>query len=151
VSLQNVEIVTRHFGMLAKVLTTYWQSPRSFSAAAESGRLDPDEREVFERLHPDMRWMNLIGEVYEGKLACAKGVDDLLRASQDYLIRVDEVTDLGDDQVLVVIRGAGRGQSSGAPTTVTLFAVVALRDGLISRLDEYLSRAEALEAAGLEE
>jgi ketosteroid isomerase-like protein len=30
-----------------------------------------------------------------------------------------------------------------------IFALVTVRDGLITRMDEYLERAEALEAAGL--
>jgi hypothetical protein len=65
-----------------RVLTTYWSNPRSFSAATESGELDPDEREVLDCLHPDVRWRNVIGEIREGKLGCARGLDELLRASQ---------------------------------------------------------------------
>lgn len=48
--------------------------------------------------------------------------DRFLEAAQDYRVNVEEVTDL---------RGNG------------------IRDGLITRMDEYLERADALEAAGL--
>jgi ketosteroid isomerase-like protein len=147
----DVEIATRHFGTIVRVLTTYWKHPRSFSAAVASGQLDRDEREVFDRLHPDVRWTNVIGEVYEGKVGCATGVDELLRASQDYVVRLEEVTDLGHDHVLVVLRSKGKGQSSGAAGAVTLFTLVTMRDGLIAQVDEYLSPAEALKAVGLEE
>jgi ketosteroid isomerase-like protein len=133
------------------VLTTYWKNPRSVSASAKSGQLDADERDVFDRLHPDVRWTNVIGEVYEGKLGCARGVDELLRASQDYAVRLDEVTDLDHEHVLVVVRSEGKGLSSGAAGAVTLFTLVTMRNGLIAQIDEYLSRAEAREALGLEQ
>jgi ketosteroid isomerase-like protein len=84
VSQENVEIVRRHFGALVRELDRYWENPRSFAAAAAAGELDPDERKVFDRLHPDVRWTNVMGEIYEGKLACAGGVDHLLPASQAY-------------------------------------------------------------------
>jgi hypothetical protein len=35
--------------------------------------------------------------------------------------------------------------------TTPFFAVLALRDGLIIEIDEYLNRSEALKAVGLEE
>ena len=147
-SRENVEIVRRYFDSLVRELDRYWENPRSFAAAAAAGELDPDEREVFDRLHPDVRWTNVMGEIYEGKLACAGGVDHLLQASQEYAVRVDEVSDLGGDHVLVVVHSEMTGQSSGAPAAVSLFTVVTLRGGLVFRTEEYLSREEALEAVG---
>ena len=147
-SRENVEIVRRYFDSLVRELDRYWENPRSFAAAAAAGELDSDEREVFDRLHPDVRWTNVMGEIYEGKLACAGGVDHLLQASQEYAVRVDEVSDLGGDHVLVVVRSEMTGQSSGAPAAVSLFTVVTLREGLVFRTEEYLSREEALEAVG---
>ena len=150
-SRENVEIVRRQFGALVREVDRYWERPRSFAAAAAAGDLDPDGREVYDGLHPDVRWTNVMGEIHEGKLACTAGVDRLLQAAQEYVVRVDDVTDLGDDRVLVVIRSEMKGKSSGAPATVSLFTVVTLRDGLIFRSDEYLSRKAALKAVGLEE
>ena len=149
-SQENVEIVTRHFGALIRELDRYWENPRSFAAAAANGELDPDQHEVYDRLHPEVRWTQLGGEIYEGRIAVARGVDDLFQASREYAVRVDEVTDLGGDQVLVVVRSEMRGKSSGAPATVLLFTVVVLREGLLLRFDEYLSREPALKAVGLE-
>jgi uncharacterized protein len=45
--------------------------------------------------------------------------------------------------------GRGLGQASGAPISWTTFATVHLRDGRIVRLQAFLDRDEALEAAGL--
>jgi ketosteroid isomerase-like protein len=150
-SQENVEIVRRHFAALVREVDRYRENPRSFAVAAAEGELDSDEREVFDRLHPDIRWINVLGEVREGKLACATGVDELLQASQAYAVRLDEVIDLGDDHLLVVVRSEMRGQRSGAPAAVSLFTVVTLREGLVFRSEEFLSRAEALGAVGLEE
>jgi hypothetical protein len=66
-------------------------------------------------------------------------------------VRVEEVTDLGGDHVLVVVRSEMRGQSSGASAAVSLFTVVTLREGLVFRSEEYLGREEALKAVGLAE
>jgi predicted alpha/beta hydrolase len=90
----------------------------------------------------------VIGEIREGKLGCARGLDELLRASQDYAVRLEEVGDLADDQVLVILRSSMTGQSSGLSGEVSLFTLVALREGLIAEIAEYLSREEALNAAG---
>ena len=150
-SQENVELVGDHFGAMTRVLNRYWERPRSFAAAVEADELDADERKVLDGLHPDMRWTNVLGIVYEGKVACARGVDELLEAAQAYSVRLDEVVGLDRDRVLTIVRSAMRGESSGAPGTVLLFTVVTVRDGLIARAQEYLSRDEALQAVGLKE
>jgi ketosteroid isomerase-like protein len=150
-SQENVEVVTRYFGAITRTIATYWENPRSFAKALQAGDLDADSREVLDHLHPDMRWKNMLGIVYEGKLDCARGVDELMEASQSYSVRADEVTDLGDDHVLVVLRLGMKGQSSGAAATSSVFSVHTLQEGLIAQADEYLSRAEALKAVGLAE
>jgi ketosteroid isomerase-like protein len=43
----------------------------------------------------------------------------------------------------------GRGEASGVPIEWTTFAVLRMREGKIARADGFLSRDEALEAAGL--
>ena len=45
----------------------------------------------------------------------------------------------------------GRGKGSGAPVALTLVSVGSLRNGLIYRLRNYPTKAEALEAVGLAE
>jgi len=150
-SQENVEIVRQHFAALIREVDRYWESPRSFVADVETGELGPDGRAILDRLHPEMRWTNAFGEIHEGKLACAKGVDSMLQAAQEYHVRLEEVTDLSDDRVMAVVESSMKGEASGATGAVRLFAVQTLRDGLIIQGDEFLSRAEALKAVGLAE
>ena len=55
------------------------------------------------------------------------------------------------DVVLSELTARGRGQASGVPFEWTTFAVVQLRDAKIVGVDSFLSRVEALDAAGLSE
>jgi len=151
VSQENVEAVRQHFAALIRELDRYWESPRSFAADVETGEFGPDGQAILDRLHPDVRWTNVFGEIHEGKLAVARGTDSLLQTAQEYRVRLEEVTDLGDDRVLVVVESRMKGETSGATGALHLFTVQTLRDGLIVQGDEFLSRAEALKAVGREE
>ena len=55
------------------------------------------------------------------------------------------------EQVISSVRFTGRGKSSGAPVEMTLISVGSLREGLVYRVHNYPSMADALEAAGLRE
>jgi ketosteroid isomerase-like protein len=55
------------------------------------------------------------------------------------------------DVILSELASRGTGQASGVPVEWTTFAVLRMRDGKIVRAQAFLSRAEALEAAGLSE
>jgi ketosteroid isomerase-like protein len=147
-SQKNVEVVREHFAALIRELDRYWENPRSFAAGMETGELGPDGQAILDRLHPDVRWTNVIGEIHQGKLACARGIDSLLQAAREYRVRLEEVSDLDDDRVLVVVESRMKGETSGAAGAVRLFTVQTLRDTLLIQGDEYLSREEALEAAG---
>jgi hypothetical protein len=74
-----------------------------------------------------------------------------LAASEDNRMTLDEVVDLGGDQVLAVGEVTVKWKGSGITLTEPRFGVVTVREGLIVGLDIYRERAEALEAAGLEE
>jgi ketosteroid isomerase-like protein len=150
-SQQNVKIVTRYFAAATRRVATYWTNPRPIADSLEAGDLDVDSQEVLDHMHPEMRWKNALGIVFQGKADCAKGVDELLEASQSYSVTLDEVTELSGDHVLAVLGVGMEGKSSGAAATLSIFSVLTLRDGLIAEADEYLSRAEALEAVGLAE
>lgn len=64
----------------------------------------------------------------------------------------EEFIDAGADQVLVFSREGGRGRGSGAEVeshpTAHLWTI---RDGRAVRMQSYWERADALEAAGLQE
>jgi hypothetical protein len=148
-SQDNVEIVTRYYELASKRVDAYWVNPRPVADAMQAGELDPEAHEMLGYMHADMRWTNALGIVFEGKLDCARGVDQLFEASQSYRIIVDEVSDLGGGRVLAAMRVSMKGKSSGAAASEALFSVLTLREQLIVRAEEYPSRAEALKAAGL--
>jgi uncharacterized protein len=55
----------------------------------------------------------------------------------------------GGESVFTTTHFSGRGRGSGIEVDVRLYEVWALRDGKIVRMDEFINRADALEAAGL--
>ena len=78
--------------------------------------------------------------------------DDWFKAFpfDEWVVELDEVIDHGD-QVISMCRQRGRGAISGAGTELFLAQVGTWRDGQCVRVDNYLDRAQALEAAGLSE
>ena len=63
---------------------------------------------------------------------------------------LEEVIGHGD-MVFVAARFHGRGRASGVEVETRLYEVYTVRDGKVLRIDEYATRDEALEAAGLRE
>jgi ketosteroid isomerase-like protein len=55
------------------------------------------------------------------------------------------------DRVVVGWRQGGRGRTSGAEVEVSAWQVCQVRDGLVTRIDLFGTKAEALEAVGLSE
>jgi ketosteroid isomerase-like protein len=66
----------------------------------------------------------------------------------EYRIDPEEVIDAGD-KVVVFQREYQRGRSSGIEIVTETAAIIYLRDARIVRMQGYLDRAAALEAAGL--
>jgi ketosteroid isomerase-like protein len=71
-------------------------------------------------------------------------------AFEELTVTFEEIIDAGD-QVLVVAHHQGRGRKSGVTVDTRFYEVYTLREGKVSRVDEYTEREEALEAAGLSE
>src|SRR5262249_1757597 len=67
---------------------------------------------------------------------------------EELKVTFEEIIDAGD-QVVVVAHHEGRGQVSGVEVDSRYYEVYTVREGKVSRIDEYANRAEALEAAGL--
>jgi ketosteroid isomerase-like protein len=63
---------------------------------------------------------------------------------------LEEVLGHGD-RVFVAARFHARGRASGVEVETRLYEVYTVRDGKVLRIDEYATRDEALEAAGLSE
>ena len=151
-SKENVELVRRYFEAVERVLAVYWQGPRSFADSLRASEVRPEVADAMRYWHPNIEWKSaLIGITAHGYEDMMRGVDQFLDAAQDYRVNVPEVTDLGDSQVLAVVRLAMKGKASDIAVNATIFPIVTVEDGLIIRIDEYLERAEALEAAGFSE
>ena len=71
-------------------------------------------------------------------------------AFEELRVTVEEIIDAGD-QVVLVAHHQGRGRKSGVVVDARYYEVYTLREGKVSRIDEFDERAEALEAAGLRE
>jgi ketosteroid isomerase-like protein len=68
----------------------------------------------------------------------------------DYELLPEEFEPTGD-RVVVAVRMRARGRASGIPVDARFYDVYTLRNGKISRMDQFTRRSEALEAAGLRE
>ena len=71
-------------------------------------------------------------------------------AFDELKVTVEEIIDAGD-QVVVVAHHQGRGRASGVEVDTRFYEVYTVREGKVSRVDEFAERREALEAAGLSE
>jgi ketosteroid isomerase-like protein len=86
--------------------------------------------------------------ILRGHGAIAGWVDRWLEAWDDAWDEIIEVIASGR-MVVAAIRAHGRGRSSRMEISQLLFDVHELRDGKVHRIREYLTREQALEAAGL--
>jgi ketosteroid isomerase-like protein len=150
-SQENVEVVSRFVRQLMVNFSDHQNDPRPQAARLRRGEFDAGSRLAFDLLQPDANWTTRLGEVYEGRLSCAQFAAQILEAWDDYSLSLREVTDLGGDRVLAEYEVQMRGASSGIAGRSAIFGIFTLRDGLIARVAEVSTRAEAVEAVGLAE
>ena len=86
---------------------------------------------------------------YRGHEGMARWLDDWGAAWAEWTIEVDEFIDAGDS-VVVLIRMNTEGRGSGIKAQRQDALVYGIGQGLITRVDYYNDRAEALKAVGLE-
>jgi ketosteroid isomerase-like protein len=103
---------------------------------------------------PEIEWTST-GEwieraTYSGHEGVRRYLGTMEAEIKDLRIEPVELIDAGD-QVISSVRISGRGKASGAPVELTLISVGTLRDGLVYRIRNYPTKADALEAAGLSE
>ena len=84
----------------------------------------------------------------EGVREWTRGIED---AFEGLVWEFEEITDLGQNRVLVVSRLKGQGQFSKIGIDYRFPYVLTFGDGIAVRVDRYRDRAEALEAVGLAE
>ena len=115
-----------------------------------------DRATVARLLAPDVEWHSLAGPIVgvgtiRGREAMLRFWQDVLESIEGFRASPEEVTDLGDDRVLVVARYEGRGRTSDAEVDQRIATVYEIRDGMAATVRDYESRTEALEAVGLRE
>jgi ketosteroid isomerase-like protein len=131
VSEENVEIVRR-----ANALTNEGDLDAAFQL------LDPDIEWVIAREHPNARTLTGQGAVGEYQ----RDWQEMLPGVR---VEFDRVLDAGA-MVVGIGNVRGTGSGSGADVIVPIAFLFTLRDGLITRVAEYLNPSEALTAAGLD-
>jgi ketosteroid isomerase-like protein len=150
-SQENVEIVRGFFDATERAIAAYWENPRSLGDAMKTDDLDPESKDAWKSLHPDVVWNTGDFGTYRGRLEIAVAWDDLFEVADDYRTAVRELTDCGGDRVFAAVDRTITAKGSGIHTTIPVFAVITVRDRRIMRVDEYLARGQALQAAGLRE
>ncbi len=78
-------------------------------------------------------------------------VANQMEVLKEMWMRLDEFIDVDEDCFILAITFGGRARHTGIPVELHPFHVLRLRNGKILRWQIFLTRAEALEAAGLRE
>ena len=138
---QNVQIVRAYFEHLDQLLAQYWVNPVPL-------RESPLVEGAFAAISPDAEWKPpFMREAVRGKDAWLTLVSGWLEAADDWRISVEDVSDLGGEQVLCISQNAIRGKDSGVPVHQRIFTVVTVRDAQIVLIRDFTEREDALAAA----
>lgn len=86
-------------------------------------------------------------EAYTGRDAFIDNLAKLEASFDELRMEPLEIVDLGE-RIVVVVSLRGRGRGSSAPVEMTFTQLWSLRDGKAVSLQDYATKAEALEAAG---
>ena len=71
---------------------------------------------------------------------------------EGWLIQVERLIDADEDLVVALTRQSGTGKGAASRSSWIFFGLIyELKDGRVIRITNYLTHAEALEAAGLSE
>lgn len=116
------------------------------------GEIDAVLRDLF---HPDIELTPGIGRLGVGTIRGKEAVrrfwaEDLPQALDEFEIEPLRFEDFGD-VVLVESRYRARGPASGMEIAQVFVTAYRFKDGLVRTIDDFTSRAEALESVGLSE
>jgi uncharacterized protein len=111
--------------------------------------------EATRQLGPDIELHGTAGGLTEGSVwRGPKQIRDFFEqdaeAWDERRLEAEEFIDAGD-RVVVLVREFRRGRGSGVELEADTAVVFEVRDGRVVRIQGYMDRAEALEAAGLSE
>lgn len=146
---ENVETVRRFSAAAERALASHAKNPRSLADAVRAGELAAEDEELWSYLHPDVEWNAGSLGTYRGRLQIAQAWDEIYEVAEHYSTSTRSLIDCGGDRVFAAVDRTITARGSGIHTTIPVFVVLTLRDGLITRGDEYLDRSQAFAAAGL--
>jgi ketosteroid isomerase-like protein len=115
-----------------------------------------DMPRLFRQLDPNVVWdTSHFHDWPESSYHGIEGVERFLSEWRDvwdgYEVEVEDVRAAPDGRVVSLIVQRGKGRGSGLAMEIETAVIATLRDGKITRIDNYEDRAEALEAVGLRE
>jgi ketosteroid isomerase-like protein len=106
-------------------------------------------------LSPDVVWESQdvrgITPVYRGRAGAREWLEQFRELFEEIRLEIEQITALGDDRVLNGYTEIGRGRGSGEPMEQTVWSILWVAEGLITRRQGFPTRDKALEAAGLSE
>jgi ketosteroid isomerase-like protein len=88
---------------------------------------------------------------YRGIAGVERFLNEWRAVWDDYEVQVDEVLPAPDGRVVSLIHHRGKGRESGLALDMENAQIATVRDGKVTRVDNYDDRVQALEAAGLRE
>ena len=108
-------------------------------------------------LHPEVEWHTIAAPIFGVEVMYGReellrfGFEQIPEGLEDYQVTLEEVTELPEGRVLVVGHHEGRGVVSGAMVEMDTAAICRFERSMIVNFEEFATREEALEAAGLRE
>lgn len=126
---ENVEIVRRGYEAYAR---------GDLGAVLD----DMDPEMITYRADPD-------GSIFKGSDGFLAAIAEWVEDFDQFTITPEEFIDANDSQVVVRVRQTAVGKRSGAPIEADFWFVHTLSGGKVTRLDMFVTKSQALVAAGL--
>ena len=109
-----------------------------------------------EYYHPDLEYDITKGSgpwagMYHDRESVRRFLADYMELWEYVRMEPEEFTEVGDDQVIVLIRLRMKGKGSGIEVKATTLNVWTVHDGKAARIAVVNSKAEALDSVGLSE
>jgi ketosteroid isomerase-like protein len=116
--------------------------------------VDREHQPEFDLLHPDIQWHTRAdlpdAATHRGHDGARMLMAEWFGAFDDLRVDVEELIDAGD-RVVVVLRLHGRVRGSAHEVDMSETHVLTMRDGKVTEVHEYPTKAEALKVVGLDE
>jgi ketosteroid isomerase-like protein len=127
------------------------QTLREGYAALNRGEWDRSD----EFLHPEISWHFIEGQgpdapdTLRGRAEIVEFWSTFFAAWQAWEMAPEDIVEAPNGKILVSLHFHARGAGSGFPMDLDYWQVIDMREGMVYRVDNYLSRERAREACGL--